>query len=45
MTIEVNGTEIENEDSATWETGENAVTVKVTNGSTEKTYTVTVTKS
>ena len=41
VTIKVNGTEIENETSATWVTGEN--TVQVVAGS--KTYTVTVTKS
>jgi hypothetical protein len=38
-------TEIENGSSATWEVGENTLTVKVTNGSAEKVYTVTVTKS
>ena len=38
-------TEIENGSSATWAVGENTLTVKVTNGSAEKTYTVTVTKS
>lgn len=40
-TITVNGSAIENGGSATWETGENTVTVTV--GS--KTYTVTVTKT
>ena len=38
-------TEIENGSSATWAVGVNTLTVKVTNGSAEKTYTVTVTKS
>lgn len=38
-------TEIENGNSATWAVGENTLTVKVTNGSAEKTYTVIVTKS
>ena len=38
-------TEIENGSSATWAAGANTLTVKVTNGSAEKTYTVTVTKS
>lgn len=41
VTITVNGTEIENGESATWTTGEN--TVKVVAGN--KTYTVIVTKS
>lgn len=43
--ITVGETEIDNGSSATWETGENVVTVKVTDGSVSKTYTVTVTKS
>lgn len=42
-------TEVENEGTATWETGENVVTITVTDGTypkTEtKTYKVTVTKS
>ena len=41
VTITVNGTEIANEGTASWETGENSVTVAVGG----KTYTVTVTKS
>lgn len=46
-TIEIkNGTTvIENGTNATWSAGENTLTVKVTNDSVEKTYTVTVTKS
>ena len=38
-------TEIQNGSSATWATGVNTLTIRVTNGSVEKTYTVTVTKS
>ena len=38
-------TEITNGSSATWAAGENTLTVKVTNGSAETIYTVTVTKS
>lgn len=46
-TIEIkNGsTVVNNGGSATWSAGENTVTVKVTNDSVDKTYTVTVTKS
>lgn len=46
-TIEIlNGeTPVENEESATWVEGENALTVTVTNGSKEKVYTVVVTKT
>ena len=46
-TIEIkNGTtDITNGNSATWATGENTVTVKVTKGTATKTYTITVTKS
>lgn len=42
--ILVGETEIDSGDSATWETGENTVTVTVTNGDQSKVYTVTVTK-
>lgn len=42
--IFVGETEIDSGDSATWETGENTVTVTVTNGDQSKVYTVTVTK-
>ena len=45
IVIELNGTEIENESSATWEAGENTLTITVTNGDEEEVYTVTVTKS
>lgn len=37
-------TEIENAASATWETGENVLTITVTNGEESTVYTVTVTK-
>lgn len=37
-------TEIENATSATWEEGENTLTITVTNGTSETVYTVTVTK-
>ena len=42
--ILVGETEIDSGDSATWSTGENTVTITVTNGDQEKVYTVTVTK-
>lgn len=45
ITIMVGEAEIENEGTATWETGENVVTVTVTNGTAQRIYTVTVTKS
>lgn len=38
-------TTVENGESATWETGENVLTITVTNGTEEEVYTVTVTKS
>lgn len=38
-------TPVNNGSAATWSAGENMVTVKVTNGGSTKTYTVTVTKS
>lgn len=43
----VNGTEVDNGTSATWQEGNNTVTVNVTaaDGAAKKTYTVTVTKS
>ena len=37
-------TTVQNEGSATWSAGENTVTVTVTNGESEKVYTVVVTK-
>ena len=45
--ITVNNTEINNGSAATWQSGSNTVKVEVTaeDGSTTKTYTVTVTKS
>lgn len=47
VTVTVNGKEIDNGTAATWQSGENTVNVKVTaeDGSTTKTYAVTVTKS
>ena len=47
VTVTVGETEIPNGSAATWESGENTVTVTVTaeDGTTTKTYTVTVTKS
>ena len=45
VTILVGETEIDNGDSATWETGENVVTITVENGEESTVYTVTVTKS
>ena len=45
IVIELNGVEIDNESSAEWETGENELVITVTNGTEEKAYTVTVTKS
>lgn len=45
IAITVNGDTLENEQSATWETGENIVTVVASaEGTTATTYTVTVTK-
>lgn len=45
--VKVNGKEIDNGSAATWQTGENTVTVTVTaeDGKTSQTYTATVTKS
>lgn len=37
-------TEIENATNATWEAGENTLTITVTNGTSQTVYTVTVTK-
>lgn len=39
------GSPVKNGDSATWKSGANTVTVKTTNSTQNKTYTVTVTKS
>ena len=36
---------VANGESATWEDGENTLTITVTNGAATKSYTVTVTKS
>lgn len=43
--IKVGSASVANGGTATWETGENVVTVDTANGSTKLTYTVTVTKS
>lgn len=43
--IKVGEVAVTNGEAATWEAGENVVTVKVTNGANTKIYTVTVTKS
>ncbi len=45
VAITVGETEVESGEAATWATGSNTVTIVVTNGSSTKTYTVTVTKS
>lgn len=43
--ILVGEVEVESGSAATWEAGENTVTITVTNGDLEKVYTVVVTKS
>lgn len=43
-TVKVNGKKIQNGSAATWELGENKVSVTVANGDKSKTYAVTVTK-
>lgn len=43
--IMLGGTEVANGSNATWEDGENELTITVTAGGITKTYTVTVTKS
>lgn len=45
IAIAVGETPVTNGQAATWEAGENTLTVTVTNGNATKTYTVTVTKS
>lgn len=45
IAITVGATSVTNGQAATWEIGENILTVTVTSGSETKTYTVTVTKS
>ena len=42
--ITVNGDSVTDGSSVTWEDGTNAVVVTVSNGGSNKTYTVTVTK-
>ena len=43
--IKVNGKKVQNGAAATWNSGENTVTIAVTNGDQTKNYAVTVTKS
>lgn len=43
--IKVDETAVDNGGSATWASGENTVIIKVTNGSSENTYTIAVSKS
>ncbi|MDF2717198.1 MAG: hypothetical protein K0R28_4123 [Paenibacillus sp.] len=45
VAIDHDGTPVANGAAITWTTGENTVTIIVTNGTTTKTYTVTATKS
>lgn len=45
IAIKVGSASVANGGTATWETGENVVTVDTANGSTKLIYTVTVTKS
>lgn len=45
IAITVGATSVTNGQAATWEIGENILTVTVTSGSVTKTYTITVTKS
>lgn len=45
IAIKVGSASVANGGTATWETGENVVTVDTANGTTKLTYTVTVTKS
>jgi hypothetical protein len=42
--IDLDGIEVTNGTAATWQAGDNVVTVTVTNGASQETYTVTVTK-
>jgi hypothetical protein len=44
VAITVNGSEHISGQAATWESGENTVTIVVTKGTSSKTYTITVTK-
>lgn len=44
VVITVNGDSVTDGSSVTWEDGTNAVVVTVSNGGSNKTYTVTVTK-
>lgn len=43
-TVKVNGSKVQNGSAATWRTGENVVSITVTNGEKSRAYSVTVTK-
>ena len=43
-TVKVNGRKVQNGSAATWRTGENVVSITVTNGEKSRAYSVTVTK-
>lgn len=45
IAVKVGGAPLANGGTATWQAGENVVTVDTANGTTKLTYTVTVTKS
>ena len=45
IAITNNGKPVANGSPITWDSGENTVLIKVTNGSASETYTITVTKS
>lgn len=45
ITIDLDGETIENESSPTWATGDNVLTITVTDGASVTEYVVTVTKS
>lgn len=45
ITIRLGGVELENGSSATWESGENTVSITVSNGNSETIYSVIVTKT
>lgn len=44
-TVKLNGKKLANGTAATWEIGENSLSITVTNGDKSKTYAVTVTKT
>lgn len=45
ISIDVDGISVSNGNTATWASGENVVTITVTNGTSETVYIVTVTKT